>query len=184
MSEDIFDIRDVLAGLDHPTGSVDIWFDRQGGIELDRLEKELAHEPDEKKAQKLLDEYTVKLEEYKNKKYTVHLQGIDNERKQDIQLQALKTYPFKRDAYGRDDQEQEYKRGLRLKDLIWQAYITKIVNPEGKVQEYPGLEVIHIFTTKAPDQVIQRIDNKIAEVEKDTDIQRFGQQDADFLSKP
>lgn len=179
-----FDIRDELAGLSQPTGEVEVWFDREGGIELDRLEKAIAKEEDEKKAQKLLDEYRLKLEEFQEKKYTIHLEGIEPGQKQDIQVQALRKYPAKTDAWGRDDPEQNYKRGLHLKELVWQAYITKIVNPVGAVQEKPGPDVIHFFTRKAPEQVLNRIDAAIDKIDKDTDVQRFGHMDADFLSKP
>lgn len=187
--DNTFDLIDDLLERDFPTREVDVWFDLVGGEELDKLERQIEREwkkerPDEKQIDLWKEEFDVKYAEFQDKKYTVHLQGIPIQQKKDIVIRALKLVPVKRDGYGRDDEVQLMKRDIVQKNLVWEAYITKVVNPEGKVQEKPSQKVIEVFTGRAPVQVVNRVDEAIGELDTEVDVQHFGHQDADFLSKP
>lgn len=179
-----FDLRDVLADAVPETTEVEVWLDKAGAAELEALEIQLADEEDEKVAQKLLDTYREKLVEYQNKRFVFHLESIPREQKQDLQIQAFELVPSKRDAFGREDVVQDYKRNLKLKTLVFHAYITKIVNPAGAVQIKPDLETIAHFTGRAPESAMKRLDEAINKLDSEADLNRFAQQDPDFLSKP
>lgn len=180
----IFDLRDVIADAVPERLEVETWFDKEGSRELTELEGKVANEKDEAKAQELLDEYIAKLKEFKEKRYVFHLVEVPRERKEEIQLEALNKVPYRRDAFGRDDVTQEYKRGLFLKKLIWMAYIEKIVNPAGAVQERPGMEVINRILGYAPNAVVDRVDAGIEKLDKESSLLRASQMDPDFLSRP
>lgn len=197
MAEDanIFDLRDVLLEIEPTRDTVDIWFDREGSDALTALEKQIANfhlatdddeqrKLDEKELEKVVNEYAAKLKEYRHKKYTFHLRSIPRGKKQEIELEGLKAVPYRRDAFGRDDVEQEYKRSLKLNDLTLQAYTEKIVNPVGAEQVEPPLEVIEIINTRAPESAIVKLQEAIRKINDDSDLQRHGHQDPDFLSKP
>jgi hypothetical protein len=184
MSGTTFDLRDVLADRAYPTASVDVWFDDIAGRELDELDNAINETSDPKELKKLEAEFEAKRKEFAHKKYTFALQGISQRRREDIQTKGYSEFPIKRDMFGRDDVAQETQRQYFVRDLLFEAFIVSITNPDGLVQEHPELDVIKTFTGYAPFTAIQKIDLAIGALDSDTDIQRFGQQDADFLSKP
>lgn len=190
----IFDLRDVLLELEPERDTVDIWFDRKGSDELTALEKRIGsfrlsddekqRKLDEKALEKIVNEYASKLKDYQDKKYTFHLRSIPREMKQEITLAALEAVPYRRDAFGRDDVSQEFKRNIKTDELVLQAYTEKIVNPAGAEQVEPPLEVIEVFNRRAPESAIKKLLEAIQKLNDDSELQRHGHQDPDFLSKP
>ena len=183
LAESTFDLRNTLADQDYPTDTVDVWLDRKIGRELAALEEKIADETDPEKLKALEEEFDQKKRKFAESKYTFHITGIPLRQKEDLQLKALEKYPFQRDPFGRDDDAQALKRNRYLRTLIFEAQTTKLVRWDGAVQSNLDLAFFDWFTGQAPDHAINALDRAIGKINEETDIQRFGQQDPDFLSE-
>lgn len=181
MSDETFDLRDVLANRKYPTASVRVWSDEEGffalaamnrkaadlesGPELDDLERRIQNQEDELNASA----------------YTVHLRGTSRRAREDMQTEALVQFPIKRDALGREDELQTWKRGNLLSELYFAAHVTKVVDPSGAVQELNDdnrRDVARAILSFLPEVSVKLIDEAIGSLRGEAEMQ----QGVDFLS--
>jgi len=195
-----FDIREVLADRDQPTGEVTVYMDEVLMRDIVKINKELARlstlsaVSNADAAGEAADAYTAlentfeaAKKDLRDKAYVIHLRGINPTRKNDIKSKAMHEVPLSRDLYGRDDPQNEFKREAVLRRLIFAAYIEKIVAPNGAVQvltleNAEGVAASLVDT--APDEATLEIDRAIGELTGAIDLKLFEEQGTDFLSKP
>lgn len=190
-----FDLREVLAGIQRAEDSTTVYFNEALALELSKTNKQLtrlstrAAGGDQKAAEdfnKLDDAFEALRAKLRDQGYVVHFRSIPKRMKEDIQSRGLAKYPFKRDVYGRDDEQQAFDRQRYMRTEIFAAFVTKIVAPSGAVQIVDngdeGRAVMDAFCAQAPDGEIEKLDAAIGEISGKTDTDTLAQQDTDFLS--
>jgi len=158
-----FKIIDAVKDRAFPESHLDIYLDEALAFliaELDEAMDETGKSMDRKKAlsKKEVDEFEKRRDEIldrKNKlieemgggKYVFHIKGISEGQRQDIFDQTIEKFPMKyeknRNPYtGAMEKEEisEAERDRYFSDLLWEAYIVKIVSPDGEEQEGISLE--------------------------------------------
>lgn len=158
-----FKIIDAVKDRAFPESHLDIYLDESLAFlisELDEAMDETGKSMDRKKAlsKKEVDEFEKRRDEIldrKNKlieemgggKYVFHIKGISEGQRQDIFDKTIEKFPMKyeknRNPYtGAMEKEEisEAERDRYFSDLLWEAYIVKIVSPDGEEQEGISLE--------------------------------------------
>lgn len=158
-----FKIIDAVKDRAFPESHLDIYLDEALAFliaELDEAMDETGKSMDKRKAlsKKEVDEFEKRRDEIldrKNKlieemgggKYVFNIKGISEGQRQDIFDKTVEKFPMKyeknRNPYtGALEKEEisEAERDRYFSDLLWQAYIVKIVSPDGEEQEGITLE--------------------------------------------
>jgi 3-dehydroquinate dehydratase len=158
-----FKIIDAVKDRAFPESHLDIYLDESLAFlisELDEAMNETGKSMDRKKglSKKEVDEFEKRRDEIldrKNKlieemgggKYIFHIKGISEGQRQDIFDKTIEKFPMKyeknRNPYtGAMEKEEisEAERDRYFSDLLWEAYIVKIVSPDSEEQEGISLE--------------------------------------------
>jgi len=180
-----FDLGAVLSGQDYPEKTVDVYFNEALAFEVAKANKELQfldglNEEKFKEAQDKFDALVERLAQYK---YVFHLKAIPSRFKKDIAKEVDSKFPAKFNPLGMP--EPDAKRDDLFAELMMQAYITKIVAPDGAVVLKPSIETIRNFRNNAPDHALAIVESEIVSFQQDiSDGFETAAKSADFLSKP
>lgn len=159
-----FDLGSFLAGLSHPTDTVEVFMAEDVMYALAKADAAI------RKAEILEDKDALaELEANRenlikaglDSRLEIHLQGISKKTEKDIQNKAFAEFPMKTDLLGRI--EPSVGRTELLTNLFWAAYIVKIVAPNGAELVAPGLEDIQRLRDGAPDPAQDAIEAAINE---------------------
>jgi len=182
----VFDIRDALADRGYPSDEIDFYLDEDLGYQLEKMSENL----DKLLTLERVDEYNKAEKEFEKlqkqlraHKYIARARGISQRNREDILSKTLAEFPYKRDLMGRDDGEQEFKRGNLQMTQFWEAFLYELEDPHGNKQEVTP-EVVENMRGNLPAAAQRAINGLIEEVSGNTDWFRFAAQDTDFLSKP
>jgi len=180
-----FDLGAVLSGQDYPEKTIDVYFNESLAYEVAKANRELEFfnklsEEKFKEAQDKFDALVEKLGEYK---YVFYLKAIPSRFKKDIDTQVEKSFPTKFNQIGMP--EQNVMRDEYFAELMMEAYITKIVAPDGAEVVKPNVETIRNFRLNAPRHALALVESAIIEFEQDISVGfETAAKSADFLSKP
>jgi hypothetical protein len=151
----VFNIVDAVKGRGYPTTEIDVFLDEdvaymaaQIEVELSKLGAEMDRVSDTKELSemtKIYEEFIDKKENMINEmggtKYTFHLRGISEGDRSDLYDKAVELYPLKfendRNPLTGESNKKEIESEPRNKyftDMLWSAYIVKIVAPDGAEQ--------------------------------------------------
>jgi hypothetical protein len=190
MSEEVnpktFDLASVLAGVAYPETTVDVYFNNDLAYQIATLSDELdklsvAGGKEYDAAQKKFDKF---IDEVKQHKFTFHIKGVPAHVENSIVEKIRNDYPSKKNAFGvvegdNDDADKAYVK------LVMQAYISKIVAPDGSVIASPSADDIDTLFNNAPQHVLSTIQDAIVRLKTKTSAGfEIGVKSADFLSKP
>lgn len=181
-----FDLAKVLAGVDYPETTVDVYFNSDLAYKIaslnDELEKlSVVGGKEYEKAQKEFDKF---IDEVKEHKFTFHIKGVPTNVENSINETIRTQYPVKRNALGMPESDNAEADNAYVR-LIMQAYISKIVAPDGSTIVAPSLEDVDTLFDNAPQHALAVIQDAIVQLKMKT-AQGFeiGVKSADFLSQP
>lgn len=180
-----FDLGAVLSGMDYPEKTVDVYFNEVLAFEVARanMELNLLDGLSEDKFKEAQDKFDALVERLAEHKYVFHLKAIPSRFKKDIADKVEAEYPTKFSPLGMP--EPDRKRDELFAELMMEAYITKIVAPDGAVIVKPGLETIKNFRSNAPEHALALVESEIISFEQDISSGfETAAKSADFLSKP
>jgi len=198
-----FNIVDVVKERGYPELTVDIFLDEDAAYVATQIESEIKKITDQMDANSDIEEIgklTAVYEEYiekKNKiieemggsKYTFHLRGISEGRRNDLYDKALQRYPMKyetdRNPLTGESQKKEIESEDRNKyftDLLWSEYIIKIVSPTGEEQDGISLEDAKELRRSLPIASASKITDSIEKMRVATAVFMLSV-DEDFLAK-
>ena len=178
-----FDLGKVLAGIDYPETSVDVYFDEKLGFTIKRL-KDAIDEADRrdnlKVAAQLQEELDNLVSKIASAKYTVHLKGIPEGERRIILDGVRADMPPTKNMWGQEEDnpeaDQEFMRRL------WRAMIVKIEDPEGAVSTGSD-ETVKLLQEKAPRTAQAAITSAVTELLTGAaEGFEFAAKQADFLS--
>ena len=179
-----FDLRATLAERAFPSTTCRIHLSEKPFFELAALERKAADVAEDPAELGLLEKKIEEKErEIEDQAYVIHLRGISNRAAQDINSKALAAVPIKRDLYGREEDEATINRRDVLTELIFAAYMTKIVSPSGAEQVLDDdnrRDVARAFIDMAPRRSIQIVDQTIARLSGEAEMARLEAQEPDF----
>ncbi len=152
-----FKILDVLQDRGYPTEQVEVFLDEAvayAASDLDDAIKELDRQLDReagnndavddlmKRRDEVLDRKEKLVEEMGGARYVFHLMGISEGKRQDLYDRAVGQFPIEyerdRNAFTGESDKKEIdnqERDRFFTTLLWEAHVTKIVAPDGSVQE-------------------------------------------------
>jgi hypothetical protein len=181
MSEETFDLRDVLANRKYPTVVVSVWIDEDGFFQLAALERKAA-DTTSKTGIADLDRKIKNLKKQLNDEaIKVHLRGTSRRSREDMITEAMVQYPIRRDVMGREDELQAYRRASLLTELYFAAHIQKVESASGQVQVLDDdnrRDVARSLLSELPELSVKLIDTAIANLRGEAEMQ----QGVDFLS--
>lgn len=138
-----FNIVDVLKERAYPTDSVNIYVDEDTAYKAAELSEELKRtsELDEKYAG-ISESLDTLMDTLSESKYVVTITGISEGKRDELYELAVKKYPIefkenKNVLTGESTREEieSQERDELFTNLLWSAYITKIVAPNGAEQD-------------------------------------------------
>lgn len=151
-----FNILNVLQDRGMPTEEVEVYLDEAIAYHASRideniknLEKQIDKVPDlnddvkglAEERDELIAEKDKLIEEIGGSRFVFHLTGISEGQREDLYETCLKEYPMEYETERNPLTGQSEKKELASSErdryftnLIWQAYITKIVDPNGNEQ--------------------------------------------------
>lgn len=172
------DIAAFLSGGTYPTKDIPISLDGPSLIELHAIEKRLSEPTESPEASAVLEETrSAIIERIRQSTFTVRIMGMPTKVRKDLLTKVMSEMPDVDNVApeGRDDFYTE---------LLWDAYITEIVAPDGTVTR-PDRENIKQFRSVAPDYAHTAITAGIQDLDQESQIGYYALvTSADFLSKP
>ena len=200
----VFNIVDVLQDRGYPESTVEIYLDESTIYELSTIKENLEEldnsigkkvETEKQKAQR--EELLTKRDELNEKllasKYTVHLSGISEGRREEFYRNAIKKYPVQYEApngisglLSGDQQKTEKdspERDALFTDYLWQGHIKKIVNSDGDEQVDFSYSTIRTMRETFPLSAMIKINEAIEKLRASTALFTI-ETGEDFLAKP
>lgn len=180
-----FDLGAVLSGQDYPEKTVDVYFNEALAFEVAKANKELQFLDglSDEKFNQAQDKFDALVERLAEHKYVFHLKAIPSRFKKDISKEVDAKHPAKLNPLGMA--EPNRNRDDLFAELMMEAYITKIVAPDGATIVKPGLDTIKNFRQNAPEHALAIIESEIIGFEQDISVGfETAAKSADFLSKP
>lgn len=169
MSDESFDIRDVLSGRKYPEADVQIWYDDELFYERAAIEKQLSEATDSEEVDRLTAAATRNANEIAGAALTVNIRAISPRAKEDIVSQALSKLPIKRDTYGREDDLRAIERTRIIRRMTFEGHIQKITTADGRVQTITDENrtgVVQAILDNAPEWCLDLLDVAIREISK------------------
>lgn len=185
LNPNTFDLGAVLSGQDYPEKTVDVYFNESLAYEVAKANRELEffNNLNEDKFKEMQDKFDALVEKLAEYKYVFHLKAIPSRFKKDIDTQVEAKFPTKFNQIGMP--EQNIKRDELFAVLMMEAYITKIVAPDGAAVVKPNIETIENFRLNAPRHALALVESAIIAFEQDISAGfETAAKSADFLSKP
>ena len=200
----VFNIVDVLQGRGYPESTVDIYLDESTIYELSTIKEKLEEldklvvkkvETEKQKTERenLLSEQDELNKKLLQSKYTVHLTGISEGRREEFYRNAVKKYPIQYEApnsisglLSGDQQKIEKdspERDALFTDYLWQGHIKKIVNPDGDEQTEFSYSTIRTMRETFPLSAMIKINEAIEKIRASTALFTL-ETGEDFLAKP
>lgn len=191
MSEEVtaktFDLAAALSGINYPSVEVEVYFDEALAYEISEINRNLemlsaaGKDAEYAELEKKFDEFLKQVEEHK---FTFTVKGVPANVENSINDEIKKKFPVKRNALGMVEGDNSAADEEYVK-LIFGAYISKIVAPDGSVIAPPSESDIAALRSSAPVHVLNKIQQAIVGLK--TNIANgfeLGIKSADFLSKP
>lgn len=199
----VFNIVDAVRGRGYPTSQIDVFLDEDVAYMAAEIESEikrLGADMDKVSDTKELARMTKIYEEFVNKKdktiqemggtrYTFHLRGISEGERSDLYDKAVELYPLKfendRNPLTGESNKKEVESELRNKhftDMLWSAYIVKIVAPDNLEQVGISIEDAKELRRSLPIASASKITESIEKMRAATAIFMLSV-DEDFLAK-
>jgi hypothetical protein len=191
MSEEVtpktFDLAAALSGINYPSVDVEVYFDEALAYEISEINRKLdilssaGKDEEYLKLEKKFDGFLKSVQEHK---FTFTIKGVPAYIENSITDEIKKKFPVKRNALGVAEQDNTEADEEYVK-LIFGAYISKIVAPDGSVIAPPSSEDILALRSNAPAHVLNSIQQAIVDLKtKTANGFEIGIKSADFLSKP
>lgn len=152
-----FNIVDVVRGRSYPTDTVDVFIDEKIAFEVanmnEMIDNILKDMDKNVLSKKQIDDLTQKRDEIMEKrdalinemggnKYVFHLTGVSEGVRQDMYEKAIEKFPIKyeknRNPLSGILEKEEIENAERdryFTALLWEAYISKVVAPDGSEQD-------------------------------------------------
>lgn len=171
-----FDLAEVLQGRGYPSDTLAVYLDEESAY-LIQAQREIIStlQGDELlAAQDALDAF---VEKAKLSAYTFHLKGRSRIVIRDIAKRAWSEVPDKPNDPGRlviADAREELRQALE-----WEAFIEKVVAPDGSENEF-SLEDVQLFRQYAPQASLVAIERKIESLKQAGAGFEYISQSADF----
>jgi hypothetical protein len=190
-----FNIVQVLQERGYPKTEIDIYMDEAAMYELSTIAEELEGLTEKQNVQR--EELTTKRNETQARlvasKYTVHLMGISEGKREEFYRQAVKKYPVEYQAQSgissligvesNKIEKNSPERDALFTDYLWQGHIQKIVNPDGDEQTEFAYSTIRTMRESFPLNAMVRINEAIEKLRASTAIFTMDTGE-DFLAKP
>lgn len=199
----VFNIVDAVKGRGYPTTEITVFLDEDVAYMAAEIESEikrLGTEMDKVSETKELARMTKIYEEFVEKKdkivqemggtrYTFHLRGISEGERSDLYDKAVELYPLKfendRNPLTGESNKKEVESEPRNKyftDMLWSAYIVKIVAPDNSEQVGISLEDAKELRRSLPIASASKITESIEKMRAATAIFMLSVNE-DFLAK-
>lgn len=182
---DDFDLRDALGGFIED--SVKVWFNREQISKVALLDAELsdlAVLDDKSQFEAKEREANAAKAELAAQAWTINLRSVTRRHKEDVQSKVFAEKPVKRDQYGYEDAAQVEERQRLMTRRTFEAFITSVVSPSGRVRPIEGdagWSVINQIVDQAPEAALEAINAKMAEIDGKAAYKQFERQSLDFL---
>ena len=196
-----FNITNVLKERAYPKSALRVVIDESLAFEASSLRKELEStdlewarrempEEVEKLQEKRSDRIAEIKEEMAKSSFTFFLSGIAEGDRERIYKKACAKYPLEYDKdfnleTGRVEKvvKESEDRDSLFTDLLWEAHIEKIEDPEGNVHEPVGFSDVRVMRETLPLSVLSRINEEIEKIRVASAVFML-EVDDDFLAKP
>lgn len=152
-----FNIVDAVKGRAYPKDSVDVFIDEKIAFEvsvMNEMIENISNQMDKttpnkkqldelmKQRDEILDSRDKLIAEMGGNKYVFHLTGVSEGYRQDMYEKAIEKFPIKYEknrnpltgAVEKEELENP-ERDRYFTALLWQAYISKVVAPDGSEQD-------------------------------------------------
>lgn len=198
-----FNILDVIRERAYPTDEIEVFIDENiafiaAEIEdaIKRLGAEMDKESDKKeldillkKQEELLDEKNKLIEEMGGSRYVFHIQGISEGVRDDLWKKSVERYPIRHESdrnplTGKAERTEveNPERDRYFTNLLWEAHIKKIVDPQGNEQDSVTFEEAFELRRNLPLASIGKITEAIEKMRAATAVFMMTV-DEDFLAK-
>lgn len=199
-----FNIVQVLQERGYPTSVVEIYMDESAiydmsvaNSEMEKLDKEVGKKSETEAHKARREEIISEIESIKERllssRYSVHLTGISEGKRDEYFRMALKKYPIEYHASNNISniltgesnrtEKESPERDALFTDYIWQGCIQKIVSPEGDEQTEFAYSTIRAMRDSFPLNAIVKINEAIDKLRASTAIFTM-ETGEDFLAKP
>ena len=199
-----FKIMDVLQERAFPTEEVEVFLDESSAYLASQIEeklKDLQKQIDKsasstdalkelnERYEETLAEKEKLVEQIGGSRYVFHLTGISEGQREDLYGKALEKFPMQyetdRSPFTGESEKKEIKseeRDAYFTNLLWQHYVTKIVDPEGDVQEGINYDEAVELRRLLPISATSQINNAIEKLRTTTAVFLMSVNE-DFLAK-
>lgn len=180
-----FDLGAVLAGQQYPTDTVDVYFDERSTYAIGKLREQVAklEKANDERYDEVKAELDALIESLVERKYVFHLTGVPSSVRNAIFDKLEEEFPETKNEYGIVERNPERDEKFLL--LMFQAYISKIVAPDGAAIESPSEAELKALRLEAPRHVVRAIEQGISALDaRSTTGFETVVKSADFLSKP
>ena len=152
----VFNIVDAVRGRAYPKDEVDVFIDEKIAFEvaamnelIDGISNEMdktilnKKEVDEfiKRRDEVMDERDRLIKEMGGNKYVFHITGVSEGARQDMYEKAVEKFPIKYEknrnpltGVVEKEEVENSERDRYFTALLWEAYISKVVAPDGSEQ--------------------------------------------------
>jgi len=200
----VFNIVDAVKNRAYPTDAVEIFIDEDVAFhvaELNEAIERIAGDLDKaglakkevdailKRRDEIMADREKLIKEMGDTKYLFHLKGISEGTRQDLYDKALEKYPMEyeknRNPFTNEQEKIEVdnvERDRYFTALLWEAYIVKIVAPDGSEQEGINLEEAEELRKSMPLASITAITEAIEKMRAATALFMMSVNE-DFLAK-
>jgi len=200
----VFNIVDAVKNRAYPTDEVEIFIDEDVAFhvaELNEAIERIAGDLDKaglakkevdailKRRDEIMADREKLIKEMGDTKYLFHLKGISEGTRQDLYDKALEKYPMEyeknRNPFTNEQEKIEVdnvERDRYFTALLWEAYIVKIVAPDGSEQEGINLEEAEELRKSMPLASITAITEAIEKMRAATALFMMSVNE-DFLAK-
>jgi hypothetical protein len=199
-----FNIVEVLQGRGYPQSVVDVYLDESAMYdmavakeELEKLDLEVGRKTETEANKAKREDILSNIESISKRilasKYSIHLMGISEGKREDYYRQALKKYPREYQTgnalsglMGGEPnrvEKESPERDALFTDYLWQGCISKIVSPEGDEQSEFAYSTIRSMRETFPLNAIVKINEGIDKLRAATALFSMGTGE-DFLAKP
>lgn len=200
----VFNIVDAVKNRAYPTDEVEIFIDEDVAFhvaELNEAIEKIANDLDKaglakkevdailKRRDKIMADREKLIKGMGDTKYVFHLKGISEGMRQDLYEKALEKYPMQyeknRNPFTNESEKVEVdnvERDRYFTALLWEAYVVKVVAPDGSEQQGINLEEAEELRKTLPLASITSITEAIEKMRAATALFMLSVNE-DFLAK-